>query len=672
MSVLNPTKFHTTPEHARSRFHLSVAVWRGGVWAGLALFAAVLAGLLWFGMDPIPAGLWALSFGTLTALRVDMGRSLGLLLSRLCFALGPLVSYSMVEQMNWNQPWSSFSKLQVALNLAWYYLIACGLYLLLGRRNLSAGTALTLCFAIGMANRYVIRFRGRTIFPGDLLTLRTAANVAGNYDYRLDATQLQCLLVLALCLLVLWKLPRQQGRSLPRLWITLPAVGVAAAYLAVFFGTGFLSALEIEPSMWTTRGNGFLLNFSVCLRYSKVSEPESYSQEALDGLTEGYAAGAAAQGTRPENLIVIMNESFSDLSVLGEVPVSEDFLPFFRSLSENTVKGTAYASVFGGTTANSEYEFLTGNTTAFLPEGTVPFHLYVADGTPNLGAQMKALGYDTVFLHPYLASGWNRRAVYADFGFDTVLFQDDLTDTSLIREYISDQSDYESLIRLYEEKEKGQPLFLFNVTMQNHSGYDKPWHGLERTAELTGVLAGRFPTVDQYLSLIKQSDNAFRYLINYFSQVEEPTMILLFGDHQPQVATSFYTKMLGGSEDTWDAATAQKRQAVPFVIWANYDIPEAEGVELSLNYLSALLAETANLPQTGYQQFLNELRQTVPVVNAVGFRDTDGTWVRRRSQLSAGAQAALKEYEMLQYNVIFDKTDAIADFFTLPTQEEAG
>ena len=302
----------------------------------------------------------------------------------------------------------------------------------------------------------------------------------------------------------------------------------------------------------------------------------------------------------------------------------------------------------------------------------MPFHLYVADGTPNLGAQMKALGYDTVFLHPYLASGWNRRAVYADFGFDTVLFQDDLTDTSLIREYISDQSDYESLIRLYEEKEKGQPLFLFNVTMQNHSGYDKPWDGLERTAELTGVLAGRFPTVDQYLSLIKQSDNAFRYLINYFSQVEEPTMILLFGDHQPQVATSFYTKMLGGSEDTWDAATAQKRQAVPFVIWANYDIPEAEGVELSLNYLSALLAETANLPQTGYQQFLNELRQTVPVVNAVGFRDTDGTWVRRRSQLSAGAQAALKEYEMLQYNVIFDKTDATADFFTLPTQEEAG
>jgi hypothetical protein len=78
------------------------------------------------------------------------------------------------------------------------------------------------------------------------------------------------------------------------------------------------------------RGQRLPAQFLGLLRYSRVSEPAGYSQEALDGLTEGYAAGTAAQGTRPENLIVIMNESFSDLSVLGEVPVSEDFLPFFR------------------------------------------------------------------------------------------------------------------------------------------------------------------------------------------------------------------------------------------------------------------------------------------------------------------------------------------------------
>lgn len=670
MSVLNPIRYQNPPEQVLPRFSLSISVWKKGLFLALAVFAAVLGSLLWLGMAPISAGLWALTLGTLPALRVELGQSLSLLISRLCFVLGPLVSYSMVEVMNWNQPWTSFSKVQVLLNLAWYYLIACGVYLVAGRRNLSTGIALTLCFLIGMANRYVIRFRGRTIFPGDFLTLQTAANVATNYNYGMDLTQIQCLLVLSLCLLVLWKLPRQQGRSMPRLWITLPAAGVAAAYLAVFFGTGFLSAMEIEPSMWTTRGNGFLLNFSVCLRYSQVAEPKGYSVETMGSLTGDTDSGAAGTGTQPTNLIVIMNEAFSDFSVLGDFSVSQDYLPFFRSLTENTVQGTAYSSVFGGTTANSEYEFLTGNTTAFLPDGTVPFHMYVSDGAPNLGAQMKSLGFDTTFMHPYLASGWNRRTVYSNFGFDRVLFQNDLADAERMRDYITDQSNYEKLIELYESKEEDQPFFLFNVTMQNHSGYDKPWSGLPRTAALSGDLAGRYPTVDQYLSLIKQSDNAFEYLIDYFTQAEEPTMILMFGDHQPQVAGSFYNKVLGGSEDTWDAATAQKRQAVPFLIWANYDIQEAEGLQLSINYLSALLMETANLPQTGYQQVLNQLRQTVPAINAVGFMDTDGTWVSKRSQLSEDAQAALDRYEMLQYNMLFDSQHMAEDFFTLPQNAE--
>ncbi len=126
-----------------------------------------------------------------------------------------------------------------------------------------------------------------------------------------------------------------------------------------------------------------------------------------------------------------------------------------------------------------------------------------------------------MFLHPYLASGWNRRAVYADFGFDTVLFQDDLTDTALSGSTTATASDYESLIRLYEEKEKGQPLFLFNVTMQNHSGYDKPWTVWSGRRSSPGCWPA-VPHVDQYLSLIKQSDNAFRYLITISPRWSSP------------------------------------------------------------------------------------------------------------------------------------------------------
>lgn len=592
------------------------------------------------------------------------GRALLLLL--------PVLAFALVEYLNYNS-WDDFTPVQIALNLAWYYLLELVFYFIRRRRRIAAAKwAFGIAWGIGMANHYLISFRGRTLFPGDFLTLRTAANVAGNYDYRPDSMQWLTIGIFAAVLVLLSFLPREEKR--PFDWRGFaPAAAGTAVFLAAFFGTGWVEGLGIEPSMWTTRGNGLVLNFTVCLKYMKVEKPDSYSQEtlaALAGESPSDAADAAASadgGTRPVNVIVIMNESLSDLSVLPGVETNMDAMPFLRSLTENTVKGYAYSSVFGGTTANSEYEFLTGNTTAFLPAGTVPYQMYVSDGDPSLVGQMEALGYTTIAAHPYRSSGWNRPTVYADYGFDEVYFESDFQDRAYMRGdartgYVTDRCDYENLIRWYEEKEEGQSLFLFNVTMQNHSAYQMAWTNLPKEVWLTGELENRFQTVNQYLSLVYQSDQAFEDLIDYFSQVEEPTMILLFGDHQPQVATNFYTDVLGTNPDT---ATAQKKQMVPFVLWANYDIPEAQGVELSLNYLSALLMDTANLPMTGYQKFLSQLWETAPVINTVGIRDAQGNWYGENAALPEELDGAIEDYKVLLYNNVFDKKDRVENFFTL-------
>ena len=594
-------------------------------------------------------------------------------LGRGVLVLVPLLAFTLVEYLNYNDPWQDFTPMQIGLNLIWYYLLELIFYFGRGRRVSAAKWALGIAWGLGMTNHYLISFRGRTLFPGDFLTLGTAVNVAGNYDYSLDRRQLISLLILVLALLALSLLPRE--KRIPfTLRRFLPSAGIAGVVLAVFFGTGFVENQGIEPSMWTTRGNGLALNFSVCLKYMRVEAPEGYAQESLDQLTADTASDGPSVTvtdpdgtTRPVNVIVIMNESFSDLSVLPGVETNQDAMPFLRSLTENTIKGYAYSSVFGGTTANSEYEFLTGNTTAYLPAGTVPYQMYVSDGDPTLVSQMAALGYRTIAAHPYRSSGWNRPSVYQNFGFDEVYFESDFQNREYMRGdsrtgYVTDRCDYENLIRLYEEKEEGEPLFLFNVTMQNHSGYQMSWDNLPREVWLTGELEGRFQTVNQYLSLIYQSDQAFEELINYFSQVEEPTMILLFGDHQPQVATNFYTDVLGIDPPT---ELAQKKQMVPFFLWANYDIPEAEGVELSLNYLSALLMDTARLPMTGYQKYLLELWQTAPVINTVGVRGAAGTWYGENEALPADLEEAVDGYQLLLYNNIFDKSDRLADFFSL-------
>ena len=585
----------------------------------------------------------------------------------------PLISFTMVEYLNYNDPWKDFTPAQILLNLVWYYFGELFFYFLRGRRSGAVKLGLGIAWGFGCANHYLIAFRGRTLFPGDFLSLGTAANVAGNYDYSLSQRQWVTMIIMIAVILAMKILPSEPRKKFS--WKVFGAsAGAAVVFLSVFFGTSMVEKLGIEPSMWTTRGNGLFLNFAVCMKYMKVEKPDAYSQQTLNDLgTENASddlsvAVADPDGTvRPVNVIVIMNESFSDLSVLPGVETNQDAMPFIRSLTENTIKGYAYSSVFGGTTANSEYEFLTGNTTAYLPAGTVPYQMYVSDGDPTLVGQMKALGYTAIAAHPYRSSGWNRPAVYSDYGFDEVDFESDFQNRTYMRGdeksgYVTDQCDYENLIRLYEEKEAGEPLFLFNVTMQNHSGYQMSWDNLPREVWLTGSLEGRFQTVNQYLSLIYQSDQAFEYLINYFSQVEEPTMILLFGDHQPQVATNFYTDVLGENPDT---ALAQKKQMVPFLLWANYDIPEEQGAELSLNYLSALLMDTANLPMTGYQKFLSQLWEAAPVINTVGVRDAEGNWYGENEALPDQLDETIEAYKVLLYNNIFDKSNRLEQFFSL-------
>ena len=642
---------------------------RGGAALALTLLVLLIYGYpFWNTLG------WALLFAGLSMVRLRLGERAAALFSWLCFAAGPVAGYTIVERLNYNDPWQSFSPLQVLLNLAWYYLIALVCYLIAGRRDLATRIALGLFCGLGVINHYLIAFRGRTLFPADLLTLQTAANVAGSYDYTPDLAQVNMILVTVLCILAVGLLPRQRGWRLPHPAFAIPACGAAAVFLAVFFATDFLSWAGIKPSMWTTRENGLALNFTICLRYSRVEKPEGYSTQALDALGEAYPSDPVGDGstsvtlvdpdggTRPVNVIVVMDESFSDLSVIPGTQANRDWMPFWRSLTENTIKGYAYSSVFGGTTANSEYEFLTGNTTAFLPAGTVPYHMYVSGGDPSLVGQMNDLGYRSVAMHPYYASGWNRIPVYRNLGFDSWMFQEDFQDPEYMRGYITDQCDFENVIAQYEAKEPGERLFIFNVTMQNHSGYDLPWTNLDREIWLTGEHAG-FETVNQYLNVIYQTDQALEYLIGYFQQMEEPTMILVFGDHQPQVATNYYTDALGEGE--LDTATAQRKQMVPFLIWANYDIPEADGVELSLNYLSTLLVKTANLPMTGYQKFLDQLSQVLPVINTVGIRDSGGNWSEDGTGLGGQAQEALLSYQRVLYNNLFDKGSRIAGFYTL-------
>ncbi len=596
----------------------------------------------------------------------------------LIFAIMPLISFCFVEYLNGNAIFSDLTPDQIFLNLIWYYMVYIVTLIAARRFTVSVVISALIFTSIGIINHYVLTFRGTVIFPCDVITLRTALNVSGNFDFTPDT---QVLLSAAGFVLQGLFAYRCCGNYKIRIkkYLYIPALAVSVIYTIVFFFTPMLPTIGIYAQQWKTQANGFILNFTTALRYSHVSEPDGYSTDIINQIqseilnggssySDGFAAFKTKDGTKPVNIIAIMNESFDDFAEFENLSLSEDPAPFFHSLKENTIKGRMYSPVTGGGTANVEYEFLTGNSLSFLPEGTVAYQLYIKENAPSLVQQMKSQGYETTAFHPYLASGWNRPDVYSSFKFDNQIFSEDLENEEIIRKYISDSFDYQTIYNITDSSDS--PQFIFNVTMQNHSAYDKPWVGQEYhvTPVDNCAVLSKTTTAEQYFSLVRESDDAIKELIEHYSNVDEPTLIVFFGDHQPPLGQKFYTHLYDKNLDKRTTEEVLMQYTTPFFIWANYDIPEAEDVRISSNYLGVLAAEAAGLPLTGYQEFLSKLHAELPVFTNIAIIDKDGNITERDNEkaLTPYQQELVKEYTYLNYYSLFDRdTDKTDDFYYL-------
>ena len=519
----------------------------------------------------------------------------------------------------------------------------------------------------GVANYFVDAFRGYGIVYMDIYAVKTAANVAGEYKYH-GSPQLWLGLVLGLAFIVLCVVVTPRRSGVQNLRQGIASVAGAAAGVSFFvwinLGQGFFG--DVTNLTWDhsigMSDYGYLLYVTANAGNAKVEKPEGYSPAKVEEILSRYQKASTtnsvlashAGSAKSPNLIMIMNESFSDLSVLGRFETDQAYLPFFNSLKKNTIRGYADSSVYGGYTANSEFEFLTGCTKAFLPGN--PYLQYIKDYLPNVVSNIKTQdGYDkAVAIHPYNPSGYNRNRVYPLLHMDEFLDIDDFKNPLLVRKYISDASDYEMLENLYENKKAGSSLCLFNVTMQNHSSYDDTDYTFENPVKLTSMTLQ--PEAEQYLSLIKMSDDALKDLIAYFEKVKDPVIIVLFGDHQPHLPDYFYQKVMGEMPDNLSQKDAMKRYQVPFMIWANYDIQETEISQISINYLSTLMTETAGLELTDYQKFLLDMYQYIPSITANGFYDRQGnlySW-DDLDEADDEIQKWIREYRILQYNYLFD------------------
>lgn len=598
--------------------------------------------------------------------------------SILLYVLAPLFLLIITELCCNTQIWG-MRAVTIPVSLALYALLVWIVCFFIPWPRIGLCACFLFMWLVGTLNHFIIAFRGIPVMLFDVFAVGTAIDVAKSYEAVLtNEIALSLLLALALCLVAIM-LPRQtidwmqwleKRRPWARLGASLCGLFIAVLWMSLFnFSGGYQIVLNLWDPVITYEENGFAPSFVAYAQFSFVSAPEGYDKkevkrilaEAEKEFDETY--GSLETDVKP-NVISIMDEAFADLRILGPLNCNKALLSYYDRLEKDPgiiEYGTAYVSTYGGGTARTEFEVLSGYSMAFAPN-TQPYSQYRFSKIKMPIENMEAQGYKTLSMHPNKASNYRRNTVYADMGFDDFLsLEEDYEgyESFFYRERrITDRGDFKRMTDADEATD--EPLFIHNVTMQNHGGFSFSYPKSKLVAVDSPYM--KYTDLRIFESLLAKTDDALEELIDYYKQSDEPTILCFYGDHLPSLNPNFEMEIMdaGKSDTDTDVSLQQKRYGVPYFIWANYEVDEQTKEALkdsfkngsSTNYIGIVTRAYAGTKLSAFDKYMLLLRQKLPVISAGGVMTKEGEFHALGENETA--ESLLKEYEMVQYCGMFD------------------
>lgn len=459
--------------------------------------------------------------------------------------------------------------------------------------------------------------------------------------------------------------------------LVLSAVCVGGAWAmthAAYAWTQLLGTKFWQPIV-AYADHGFLTSFFSMWYGMPIEVPEGYDANTAarieSDLARAWEQASAEDGTYEDaknqfdqampNIIVVQNETFADLSKFYDIGYTGYTGPeYFNSISDALVRGTLDVSVVGGGTCNSEFEFLTGNSMAYVGTGKYPYNLYNFTDVESLPKQLSELGYATAAIHPNLASNWNRDKVYPQLGFDAFYDIDDFEGAPVFHNGVTDLATYDKIIELIEETD--EPMFVLDVTMQNHTGYDVKNIPLWRLTDyqLQNVSQYENDEFNEYVSCIEASDEDLATFMDELRKLNEPVILVFYGDHQPNISSNFLNDSVYPNEDPNSLDHQLRAFKTQYFIWANYNVAGTPGtsqeMETSISYLGSYLMEIVGGPLSNHEKANLQTALNMPLLTLMGYADTQGNWYESSTDLTqpsvSGDSAAAEAYrnlDMVQY-----------------------
>ena len=508
-----------------------------------------------------------------------------------------------------------------------------------------------LCL-IGAANFYKLFYRNEPFLPYDLFNAGPALAIAGRMEMHMDSGIVLNVLFFLACLVIFVLAARYLYKPVPirPLGKILSVLCLSAAGLACVANSAVLTALGGENihynQLMNYKSNGFTIASLMNLPTGGIRKPAGYSAAAVAALRQDIeSAGMPAPLGNPAkepHLIVLQMEAYADPMLLkpGIHYQIDPFAPLDEYANE-IQRFHTLISVMGGGTSNTEYEFLTGYNMFFCPPGVIPFINYVNQPQLSLATDLAAMGYQAIAMHPHSGNFYSRQLVYPRLGFSRLVTQEEFDKPQYVGYYISDKSFGEKVIQLYEEEHQQGPLFLFAISIQNHGPYTHPVEPRfypDSSEEGPPLNEAQIKELESYATNIYDSSVMLAELIRYFSRVDEPVLLLAFGDHQ--AVWSWASDLEEGPE------LERKRYSTESFFWANYPLEEDTRPLINASGLGAQMMRKAGLSLPLYERGIDGQSGELMAYNIALIVENNGS-------MHYAEKDRLEPFRLLQYDRMF-------------------
>ncbi|MDO4743877.1 MAG: sulfatase-like hydrolase/transferase [Clostridia bacterium] len=543
------------------------------------------------------------------------------------------------------------------VNILTIFVLQSVVYLVVRRRWIASvltGVPLTV---LSIANYYTLIYRNSPISTQDIHNLGTTLSVIDSYSFPITAFVLGIVVFFALQVVVTIVLKRREKGQKKSFKMVAVKNVCLALFCVMFVHFMYFAENPIKPRntfVWSWEDSYYKYGYAASSievfqnSMNMIDKPENYSEESL--AAEAMLKSVKETKGKTPDVILILNETFYDMRDLVDIKTDVPTMPFIDSLK---TRGKSVVAGTGGGTNKSEYELLTSNSLQLMPAIT-PFNYLNFDDANSIVSYLKEQGYSTWGAHCAEALNYERGIVYPKLGFDSVLFREDFGEIGKYgeRPYAADSFCYEKMLADYEKMGDG-PRFQYMLTIQNHGGWElNPpeediVHSLTDFGDYTDDL-------NEFVSCVRKSDDAFRELCEYFKNSDRDVIICMVGDHAPSFATELVDSL------SLDVTFALR--STPYVFWSNFDMDYSVPEIVSMPFLVPQLLNMAGSTLSPYYSHMLTVCQNTPVLTAFGlYKTADGKVYNYSDKTEHTADIDI--YFDMVYNNVSEDANRIDEIF---------